>query len=59
MSRHIAWGVLVFALTLLLELPAAFVARQVPWPAQWQPDGVSGSVWQGRATRFASLGPLE
>lgn len=59
MNRRIAWGALVFALTLLLELPAAFVARQVPWPAQWQPDGVSGSVWHGRAARFASLGPLE
>jgi len=59
MSRSIAWGALVFALTLLLDLPAAFVARHVPWHAEWQPSGVSGSVWHGRATRLASLGPLE
>lgn len=38
MSRAvILWGIWVFSLTVLLELPAAFVARQLPWPAGWQP----------------------
>ncbi|MFC6340206.1 general secretion pathway protein GspN [Pseudomonas sp. CCM 7891] len=59
MSRAIAWGGLVFVLTLLLELPAAFVARQLDWPPGWQPGGVSGSVWDGRATRLGVLGPVE
>lgn len=60
MSRVlIMWAMLVFALTLLLELPATFVARQVPWPAGWQPSGVAGSVWHGRAARVGALGPVE
>ncbi|NMZ10039.1 type II secretion system protein N [Pseudomonas proteolytica] len=60
MSRAlITWAVLVFALTLLLELPATFVARQIPWPAGWQPSGVAGSVWHGRAARVGALGPVE
>ncbi|MBN0975831.1 general secretion pathway protein GspN [Pseudomonas hygromyciniae] len=59
MSRGvITWAILVFALTLLLELPATFVARQVPWPAGWQPIGVAGSVWNGHATRVGALGPV-
>lgn len=60
MSRAvILWGIGVFALTLLLELPAAFVARQVSWPTGWQPSGVTGSVWNGRAARAGALGPVE
>ncbi|NNA67790.1 general secretion pathway protein GspN [Pseudomonas gessardii] len=59
MSRAlILWGVLVFSLTVLLELPAAFVARQLPWPTGWQPSGVAGSLWAGRAARVGALGPV-
>lgn len=53
------WAVVVFAVTVLLELPATFVARQVPWPAGWQPSGVSGSVWTGRAERIGALAPVQ
>ncbi|AIG01512.1 type II secretion system protein N [Pseudomonas fluorescens] len=60
MSRAIVlWGIGVFCLTLLLELPATFVARQLPWPSGWQPGGVTGSLWTGRAARVGALGPVD
>ncbi|WP_339532755.1 type II secretion system protein N [Pseudomonas mucidolens] len=59
MSRVIAWGALVFVLTLLLNVPAAFVARQLAWPSGWQPVGISGSLWNGRALRLGAFGPVQ
>ncbi|MBK3453510.1 MULTISPECIES: general secretion pathway protein GspN [unclassified Pseudomonas] len=60
MSRAvILWGIWVFSLTVLLELPAAFVARQLPWPTGWQPSSVSGSLWTGRAARVGALAPVD
>lgn len=60
MSRAIvAWAVGVFALTVLVQVPAAFVARQLGWPVGWQPEGVSGSLWDGRAARIGALGPVQ
>lgn len=55
----IVWGVLVLALTLLLNVPAAFVVRQLNWLPGWQPQAVSGSVWHGRMAQLGALGPLE
>ncbi|GAB7528575.1 hypothetical protein PS3A_09840 [Pseudomonas sp. 3A(2025)] len=59
MSRRL-WlaGALVFALTLLLNLPAAWALRLIDWPAGWQPEEVSGSLWNGRVQRAGALGPL-
>lgn len=55
MSRRAAlWVVLVFGLTLLLELPASWLARALALPA----EGVSGSLWQGEARQVAEVGPL-
>ncbi|NMX66956.1 type II secretion system protein N [Pseudomonas sp. WS 5111] len=60
MSRAvILWAIVVFSLTVLLELPAAFVARQLPWPTGWQPSGVVGSLWTGRAARVGALAPVD
>ncbi|MCV4281430.1 type II secretion system protein N [Pseudomonas capsici] len=59
MSRK-SWtlGALVFALTLLLNMPAAFVSRFVAWAPGWQPQGVAGTVWHGRAEQLGSVGPV-
>ncbi|GFM89845.1 hypothetical protein PSCICO_52440 [Pseudomonas cichorii] len=59
MSRKL-WmlGTLVFALTLLLNMPAAFMARFIAWAPGWQPQGVAGTLWSGRAERLGSVGPL-
>lgn len=51
-------GVVVFVLTLLLNMPAAFVARFIPWSPDWQPVAVAGSVWKGRMDRLGAVGPL-
>lgn len=59
MRRAIAWGAAVFVLTVVLNLPAAFVARQWNWPAGWQPAGVSGSLWHGHAARLGAFAPLQ
>lgn len=59
MSRSL-WcaGWLVFALTLLLNVPASWVLRAVDWSPGWQPEQVSGSLWQGRIERLGVFGPL-
>lgn len=59
MSRRL-WlaGSLVFVVTLLLNLPAAWALRLIDWPAGWQPEQVSGSLWNGRVQRAGALGPL-
>jgi len=55
MSRcGLLWCGLVFTLTLLVELPAAWVARGIGLPAR----DVSGSVWQGQAQQLGPVGPL-
>ncbi|MGJ7550753.1 hypothetical protein [Pseudomonas alloputida] len=48
------WCVLVFVLTLLVELPADWVARGVGLPAH----DVSGSLWQGQARQLGPVGPV-
>lgn len=48
----------VFLLTLLLNLPAALIARAVNWPAGWEPQIVSGTLWSGRAEQLGAVGPL-
>ncbi|SDH80116.1 general secretion pathway protein N [Pseudomonas flavescens] len=48
------WGLLVFALTLLVELPARWLLAPLPVPLA----GISGSIWQGQAERLGDLGPL-
>ncbi|WP_313327712.1 hypothetical protein [Pseudomonas qingdaonensis] len=45
---------LVFCLTLLAGLPARWLFKAAPWPAQ----DVAGSVWQGQAGRIGDVGPL-
>ncbi|MDI9777926.1 type II secretion system protein N [Pseudomonas putida] len=52
--RGLLWCGLVFTLTLLVELPAAWVMRSAGLPAR----DVSGSVWQGQARQLGPLGPL-
>lgn len=59
MSRRL-WvlGAVVFTATLLLNIPAAFLARFVPWSPAWQPVAVTGTLWNGRMDRLGALGPL-
>ncbi|PYB72633.1 general secretion pathway protein GspN [Pseudomonas sp. LB-090624] len=52
--RGMAWSVLVFVLTLLVELPADWVARAFGLPAR----DVIGSLWQGQAQQLGPVGPL-
>ncbi|MEN5305145.1 hypothetical protein [Pseudomonas sp. TWI628] len=52
--RGLLWCGLVFTLTLLVELPAAWVVRGIGLPAR----DVSGSVWQGQAQQLGPVGPL-
>ncbi len=55
MSRRAwLWALLVFALTLLVELPARWLLAPLPVPLA----GISGSIWQGQAERLGDLGPL-
>ena len=49
---------LVFTLTLVLNIPAAFVARFIAWPAAWQPQAISGTLWNGRMSQLGAVGPL-
>ena len=51
-------GASVFILTLLLNLPAAAVARLINWSPGWQPQAVSGTLWDGRLERIGVIGPL-
>ncbi|MFC3023016.1 type II secretion system protein N [Vibrio zhugei] len=43
--------VAVFMVSVIVHLPAAFVLKHVPLPRALQIDGVSGSLWKGRATQ--------
>lgn len=52
--RRVLWVALVFALTLLAELPARWVALVLPLSVQ----GVSGSLWHGEARQLGDVGPL-
>jgi Bacterial type II secretion system protein N. len=52
--RGLLWCGLVFTLTLLVELPAAWVVRGVGLSA----GDVSGSVWQGQAQQLGPVGPV-
>ncbi|WP_085673421.1 MULTISPECIES: type II secretion system protein N [unclassified Pseudomonas] len=52
--RGLLWCGLVFTLTLLVELPAAWVVRGIGLSAR----DVSGSVWQGQAQQLGPVGPL-
>ncbi|MGE8384594.1 MAG: hypothetical protein ACN6PL_13100, partial [Pseudomonas putida] len=55
MSRKgVAWILLVFGLTVLVELPAAWVARGAGLPVR----EASGSLWQGQAQQLGPVGPL-
>jgi general secretion pathway protein N len=48
------WCLLVFGLTVAMELPAAWVLRGVGLPVH----EATGSVWQGQAQQVGPLGPL-
>ncbi|WP_079229522.1 type II secretion system protein N [Pseudomonas putida] len=52
--RGLLWCAMVFTLTLLVELPAAWVVRAVGLPAR----DVSGSLWHGQAQQLGPVGPL-
>lgn len=55
MSRKAAaWVLLVFAVTLLVEPPASWVARGLGLPMQ----DARGSLWQGHAQQLGPVGPL-
>ena len=59
MTRKLwALGASIFILTLILNVPAALVARLFDWPSGWQPQGVSGTVWSGQAQSVGEIGPL-
>lgn len=51
-------GIAVFVVTLLLNIPAALVARFIPWGAGWQPVAVAGTIWNGHMERLGMVGPL-
>lgn len=51
-------GAVVFVLTLLLNLPAALIARTIDWPSGWEPKIITGSLWTGRAEQIGPFGPL-
>jgi general secretion pathway protein N len=51
-------GASVFVLTLVLNLPASVVVRLINWPPGWQPQNVSGTLWDGRMERISLIGPL-
>lgn len=56
MSRGaVAWLLLVFSLTLLVQLPASWLVRGFGVSAA----GVSGSLWQGQAQQIGPFGPLQ
>jgi len=52
--RGLLWGGLIFSLTLLVELPAAWLAPFVGLPMH----GVSGSLWRGQARQVGPVGPV-
>ncbi|OEC33828.1 general secretion pathway protein N [Pseudomonas cuatrocienegasensis] len=54
----ILWAVAVFSGALLLGAPVSFWARWVNWPDGWQPQALSGSLWQGQAAQLGPLGPV-
>lgn len=55
MSRKgVAWVVLVFVVSVLVELPASWVVRAFGLPMR----DASGSLWQGQARQLGSVGPL-
>lgn len=52
--RGLSWCAAVFMLTLLVELPAAWVAHGLGLPA----EGVSGNLWHGQAHQIGPVGPV-
>ncbi|MEG8201738.1 hypothetical protein SE916_21660 [Pseudomonas sp. 5FOS] len=55
MSRKgMAWVVLVFVLSVVVELPANWVVRAFGLPMR----DASGSLWQGQARQLGPVGPL-
>lgn len=52
--RGLLWACGVFAMTLLVELPASWVSRGLGLPMH----DVSGSLWQGQARQFGPAGPV-
>lgn len=52
--RAMVWVLLVFVLTLLVELPANWLVRASGLPMR----EVSGSLWQGQAHQLGPVGPL-
>lgn len=52
--RGWVWLMVVFCLTLLVELPAGWVLRGQALPVA----GVSGSLWQGEARQVGEAGPV-
>ncbi len=54
----VIWGLVVFTFAVLLGSPAAFWARWVDWPDGWQPQAVSGTLWQGQAQQIGPFGPV-
>lgn len=56
MSRGgVAWVVLVFVLSVVVELPASWVVRAFGLPGR----DASGSLWQGQARQLGPVGPLQ
>lgn len=53
-SAAMAWVLLVFVLTLFIELPANWVVRAFGLPVR----DVGGSLWQGQAQQWGPVGPL-
>lgn len=55
MSRNgMAWVVLVFVLSVVVELPVSWVVRAFGLPVR----DASGSLWQGQARQLGPVGPL-
>lgn len=54
-ARVLLWPLFVFALTLVAEWPARWLAAMAGLPAQ----GVSGSLWHGEAAQVGDAGALK
>lgn len=54
----VVWALIVLIIIVLLGSPAAFWARWVDWPDDWQPQSISGTLWNGQTQQIGPLGPV-
>lgn len=63
MKSTLKWGLfclIIYAVFLVVKLPAVHVLSQLTLPSQVKLSGVSGTIWQGKAQQVSYMGlPLE